>query len=120
MCLSEHCPTCGAEFLPSLTFFPTPQRVAKSRVSVCIQGETNALKNPMGNVLCGVKISFKNKANAHCIPSLGGCVHRRPEGILKEREGKKDTEQCLKYNMKLETRRASSRADCLQKFTFLL
>lgn len=46
----------------------------------------------MGNVLCGVKISFKNKANAHCIPSLGGCVHRRPEGILKEREGKKDTE----------------------------
>lgn len=46
----------------------------------------------MGNVLCSVKISFKNKADAHRVPSQGGGVHRCPEGVLKERGGRKDTE----------------------------
>lgn len=73
----------------------------------------------MGNVLCSVKISFKNKADTHRIPSEGGCVHRCPQGILKERGGKEDTEECWKYYMKLETRRASRR-ECLQKFTFFV
>lgn len=54
-----------------------------SNLSVCIQSETNALKHPVGNVLCGIKISFKNEANTHRVPSLGGGVHWCPEGILK-------------------------------------
>lgn len=58
--------------------------VPNFKLSICIQSETNTLKHPMGNVPCGVKISFKNKANAHRVPSHGGGVHRCPEGILEE------------------------------------
>lgn len=43
----------------------------------------------MGNVLCGVKISFKDQAHAHRVPSQGGCVDRGPQRVLKERGGKK-------------------------------
>lgn len=67
----------------------------------------------MGNVLRSVKISFKNKAHAHRVPSHGGCVHGGPEGVLKEHGGKEDTES-LKYHVKQETRRASRRDDGLQ------
>ena len=100
VCLSERCSTHGAESLPSLIIsFSAPLKAwilwgkssATFKLSVCIQGEANALKDPVGNVLCSVKISFKNQANAHRIPSQGGRVHRCPEGILKKRRGK-DTE----------------------------
>jgi len=52
-------------------------------VSVSVQGETNALEDPVGNVLCGVEIRFENKADTHRVPSQGGCVHGSPEGVLK-------------------------------------
>lgn len=58
-------------------------------LSVCVQGETDALQHPVGNVPCGVKVGFKNQAEAHGVPSQGGCVHGGPERVLKERGGRR-------------------------------
>lgn len=110
----------GAQSLPLFLSSPLSHRgccednaVPNCKLSVCIQSETNALKHPVGNVLCGVKISFKNKAIAHGVPSLGGGVHRCPEGVLKRKRG---TEWCSKHCVKVKARGVSIRDGCLQKF----
>lgn len=74
------------------------------QLSVRVQGETHALEDPVGNVLCSVKVSFKHEAEAHGVAAHGGRVHRGPERVLKERGGNTDTEQCLSCYMELETK----------------
>lgn len=49
-----------------------------------VQGETHTLEDPVGNVLGGVKVSFKDKAEAHGIAAHGRCVHGGPQRVLKE------------------------------------
>lgn len=58
----------------------------------------------MGNVLCSVKVSFKDEAEAHGTAAHGGRVHRGPERVLKERGGSADTEQCRSCYRELQTK----------------
>lgn len=82
-------------------------------LSVCVQGETDTLQHPVGNVPCGIKVGFKNQATAHGVPSQGGRVHGGPERVLKEDGGRRALS--VKSSVKLGTRRASGAGNCLQK-----
>lgn len=56
-----------------------------ARGLIRIQGETDPLQHPVRNVLRGEEIGLKDQANPHGIPSGGGGVDGRPEGILQRK-----------------------------------
>lgn len=60
-------------------------RVGFFAQSIGIQGEAHSLQHPVRNVLRGEEVSFKHQADSHGIPSHGGGVDWRPEGVLQRK-----------------------------------
>ena len=72
---------------PPLTTDLESIAISSARGLIRIQGEAHPLQDPVRNVLRGKEIGFKNQADPHGIPSGGGGVDRRPEGVLHRKKG---------------------------------
>lgn len=114
--------------LPQLrVFFPVPlkgwilgEEHPAYFLSLSVQGETHTLEDPVGNVPCGVKVSFKDEAKAHGIAAQGGRVHGGPECVLKQHRDSTDTEQCLSLCMALQTAKGLEERGLASEILFLL
>lgn len=66
-----------------------PSGVPVSRGLIGIQGEAHPLQHPVRNVPCGEEVGLKHQADPHGVPSGGGGVDGRPEGVL-QRKGRRE------------------------------
>lgn len=64
---------------------PARPRQPRAPRSVRVEGETHPLQHPVGDVLRREEIGFEDQAHAHGVPSRGGGVDGRPEGVLQRK-----------------------------------
>lgn len=58
-----------------------------ARGLIRVQGEADPLQHPVRNVPRREEVGLKHQADAHGVPSGGGGVDRRPEGVLQRKGG---------------------------------